>query len=442
MTKAIPFFRLSLLLFLVFTIHGCSDLDDNLWKEESNEIRKEDLIAKDSELYNLIAQVTTTTNNPMEDIVCIDFVYPLQLIVYDANLAPITTVSIIGDANFSAFLGNLAPDQYISISYPMSTTLSNGTVFTVNNNTELKLALDSCTEEDILLQCNGICSGGGGAGFGKSFWKVPYTENSDNTYTSGVFSMNPDGTFTFEYDDASYAGTWNFLLINHALKININMEGTSEVAQYWNFNGGVSLGLNEMSFYNPNSDSIIRMVKEYEYTTPYTIGATGPGGGIVFYDKGSYSKGWRYLEAAPYDTFYFEWGCSGSSIPKAEHSGVGRGLFNSAAIVNYHNSLQNYYTNPSVCNAANNGSVVAKKALLFTNNNLGGWFLPSHDELGLLYQNLHAQGLGSFDNGLYWSATQTDALNVKVIDFGTGNSNIAPKLPLIENVKARVVRAF
>ena len=31
------------------------------------------------------------------------------------------------------------------------------------------------------------------------------------------------------------------------------------------------------------------------------IGATGPAGGLVFYDKGAVSDGWRYLEAAPVD---------------------------------------------------------------------------------------------------------------------------------------------
>lgn len=34
-------------------------------------------------------------------------------------------------------------------------------------------------------------------------------------------------------------------------------------------------------------------------TTAYAIGDTGPAGGIVFYDKGEVTDGWRYLEAAP-----------------------------------------------------------------------------------------------------------------------------------------------
>lgn len=34
---------------------------------------------------------------------------------------------------------------------------------------------------------------------------------------------------------------------------------------------------------------------------PYWVGKTGPAGGYIFYDKGEYSDGWRYLEAAPAD---------------------------------------------------------------------------------------------------------------------------------------------
>jgi hypothetical protein len=34
----------------------------------------------------------------------------------------------------------------------------------------------------------------------------------------------------------------------------------------------------------------------------------GPAGGFVFYDKGYYSNGWRYLEASPKDAGNAEWG--------------------------------------------------------------------------------------------------------------------------------------
>ena len=39
-------------------------------------------------------------------------------------------------------------------------------------------------------------------------------------------------------------------------------------------------------------------------------------------------------------------------------------------------------------------------------NGYGDWFLPSRDELGLMYDNLKAKGIGSFSDGGYWSSSE------------------------------------
>ena len=51
----------------------------------------------------------------------------------------------------------------------------------------------------------------------------------------------------------------------------------------------------------------------------YSIGETGPGGGIIFYDAGSQQSWGQYLEAAPAnwdgtndnEDPYVQWGCRG-----------------------------------------------------------------------------------------------------------------------------------
>jgi hypothetical protein len=433
MKKHLP--KLVLLLLVTFFANGCKDIDDTITYPNA-----EDLIQKDSELYGLLERVTTDEDDPMSDIVCIDFVYPINLLLYNSSMQRIGSITVVGDDNFSAFLGVLPADQSLSISYPITTTLADGTQFTVNNNTELKLAIDSCSREDIIAYCGGLFCTSTGTTVTPCVWKVQYDALGDNKYLSGYFDVNVDGTIKLYYDNQTYNGSWTFLFINNEFHININLEGTSQVALDWNIDRNVIVTGEEMIIQNPPKD--IHLKKSCQDIETYLIGDAGPAGGIIFYDKGSYTEGWRYAEAAPSDLAYFEWGCAGSTIANSQSSDIGKGLYNSGVILNFHDALLNFYTNPAVCSNLNNGSLAAKETLGFQLNGRKDWFLPSEDELALLYSNLDQAGLGNFINDVYWSSTENDATTVKTIDFSTGMNGLSLKVPVANSVKVRCIRYF
>ncbi|MFC4818539.1 hypothetical protein [Flavobacterium sp. GCM10023249] len=397
------------------------------------------LITQDSELFELLSQISTDSNEPLDRITCIDFIYPFKVFIYNSNQEIIGEKSLTGDDDFSSFLGGLPDHQAISISYPIQTTLADGSLFSVNNNDELKVAIESCSREDILVYYSGLF--GGGASPTKCAWTVPYTRNGDNTYAGGVFETNNDGTLRFTYNHERYLGTWTFLYVNDELHLNINLEGTSAVATYWNIDRAVGISNDFLVIFNEPKNRILSQV--CETTTTYAIGDVGPAGGIVFYDKGYYSFGWRYMEAASSDLDFFEWGCSNTSVPNSTSGALGDGFQNSINIVNFHDSLVDYYTTPAVCNPLNNGTVAAKEALYhIAASEFKDWFLPSADELNTLYTNLHAQQLGNFSATSYWSATEADSATAVIIDFSTGITNTSSKIPVVNTIKTRVIRYF
>jgi hypothetical protein len=419
-------------IITVFATNSCTDMDDNL-----EVARLQDVITKDSEMYDLLERIVTDTDDPLEDIVCIDFIYPLQVKLYDQDLIMTGSVYLASDTQFSDFLGSLAPDQALSISYPITTALEGGGNFTVHNNAELKLAIDNCSREDIISYCSGVFCSGIGNTVISCVWKVEYTEEKDNKYAGGTFLINPDNSLVFNYDGVDYPGNWIFAFVNDELHLNINLEGTSQVATDWNIDRRITVaGTIEIV-----SDPKNIILKQYcEDQNDYAIGDAGPNG-IVFYDKGEYSNGWRYMEVAAEDMGIFEWGCSGSLIGAADSS-IGSGLLNSVAIANYHDGLVNYYLNPAVCNPLNNGTVAAQKALLAETDFYSDWFLPSEEELNLMYINLYLEGLGNFTAGSYWSSTEIDADNAKSIDFTTGTVNPTAKISTPNNIQVRAVRYF
>jgi hypothetical protein len=141
--------------------------------------------------------------------------------------------------------------------------------------------------------------------------------------------------------------------------------------------------------------------------TSYKIGERGPAGGWIFYDKGVFSNGWRYLEAAPAETeLNAEWGAYKKNISGIS-TNIGSGKRNTKTIVEY---LQNIGES-------------GKAAQLCDSLVLDGfddWFLPSKDELNLMYTILKQKGHGEFSDTWYWSSSQSGISGSWLQNFNDG----------------------
>jgi hypothetical protein len=124
----------------------------------------------------------------------------------------------------------------------------------------------------------------------------------------------------------------------------------------------------------------------------YKIGDTGPAGGLIFYDKGNNSGGWRYLEAAPADINRKLYATEEGVGIEAQRT-VGTGKENTRAImVQANNRGGGFGWAAQACDA-------------LEVNGFDDWFLPSRDELHYMYGNLHMRNLGGFSLDWYWSST-------------------------------------
>lgn len=135
-----------------------------------------------------------------------------------------------------------------------------------------------------------------------------------------------------------------------------------------------------------------------------------------------------------------EWGCINSSVTNALFDGTGSGFQNTVAIVNHHNELTNYYTNPLICSTQNNGTLSAKSALNLSNNPFLIWSIPSIDELMHLYTNLHIENIGNFNDSNYWSSSESSNSSVKCINFTNGEITILEKN--LAGIRTRPIHYF
>ena len=178
----------------------------------------------------------------------------------------------------------------------------------------------------------------------------------------------------------------------------------------------------------------------------------GPAGGYVFYDcdadndssindgRGednlmSSECGWRYLEAAPADLYlvkgvptvdstmegysdgtqcfifgFYRETSDGRDVRLSTETRIGEGFSNTDVLVS--NMKDSVYTTDSPGTDTTSSYAARLCDVLEYEANgdvFNDWFLPSSEELNLMYENLHKQDLGSFADDFYWSSSEYNA---------------------------------
>ena len=203
----------------------------------------------------------------------------------------------------------------------------------------------------------------------------------------------------------------------------------------------------------------------------YKVGDIGPAGGYIFYDRGYYENGWRYLEAAPADMkvingvptvdatsdayinaeiddqyvlfgYYrktndgadlFVNGTETWQATDCTGSGIGDGIRNTQLLLDAMGEsayvVQQYAMTGD--KTAKSSAYAAKLVDLLTvkvgNETYNDWFIPSLGELNQMYQQLYLKELGGFGAFTYTSSSESNEKNyaqkpdqMKAMSFSTG----------------------
>lgn len=210
--------------------------------------------------------------------------------------------------------------------------------------------------------------------------KSPGAKNGapDPTTWAEVSVFSASGLPTGQADLAEKEGNWEgYVQVSEAGAMTFSVRGGAVADQVtWVGSGNLTVGGTGQSL-------------DVQADIP-AIGDKGPAGGLIFHDKGSYSDGWRYLEASPVESSgYLTWSNSKTTLTGTIDKSIGSGDSNTKTI------------------CATNNATVFPAAWYCANLEYNGatdWFLPSNDELVAMRTNL---GSAAFLHpNSYWSSTE------------------------------------
>lgn len=226
-------------------------------------------------------------------------------------------------------------------------------------------------------------------------------------------------------------------------------------------------------------------IESYKYD--YLIGDTGPAGGLIFYIDTDDHYAWTYLESAPSNIqhegrFGSRWGLLGLKVNT--ETVIGSGITNTETILaTFQDWVEQYPATGGAGGDKPHDAIVDGKVMKvpshiikpkymddwdegddyiwmtpaavgvreYSANGYDDWFMPSIDELELLYTNLHLLGKGNFvfndDWGSYLSSSLADSFFmqnqiVHSINFFKEYSQAKGKCCKRSSQYIRPVRAF
>jgi hypothetical protein len=236
-------------------------------------------------------------------------------------------------------------------------------------------------------------------------------EDQPVVYHTVTYDGNGSTQGTVPVDTNEYAeGQAVIVLGNTGKLLKINVSGVSYGCRGWNTGSGgngTNYGAGDTVFMGQSDLTL------YARWLPYAVRDTGPSGGLVFYDKGSYTSAWRYMEAAPIDQNPAKWGGYGTAISGADDSTIGSGPLNTSQII-AHLGTDSMYA-ARVCDTLTAGGYT-------------DWFLPSKLELERMYDTLRVYGRGGFTTTIYyWSSTEYNDTAARAHYFYNGLKHFRAK---------------
>ncbi len=139
-----------------------------------------------------------------DDIDCVDFVYPITLFVYDSSTEITSTVEINNDLELFTFLSTMSNTQIISIQYPISVILDDGSTIQVNSDEELEAIIINCDNNNSEpTELNTILT--------NDSWYVSYFfDDTDETsdFCEFEFTFNENGTVIATNGSDTVDGVW------------------------------------------------------------------------------------------------------------------------------------------------------------------------------------------------------------------------------------------